>query len=248
MGSPNTPDGIPNALLLRTDLHIAFDKPKLDFMPKPSSVPEHPQLVTHLLEASAELEYLYHNRALQSLRSSIQMLFARFAWTVFLLLDGFWTCREPRRLLPANGVVEDSADGNGFVSWEKYVQRLRSLKKRRPDAEAANDHEAGNAVEMKEILRLQKRSPASHHIDKNRMDRSCHLCKMLFIFREAGTDARNWTEGPSCSRCRHIRKGCNRISTAKYSCGFHMAVEAALWQRTPLTDLQALSYALGWSK
>jgi hypothetical protein len=69
------------------------------------------------------------------------------------------------------------------------VQRSRSPKKRRPDTEAANDHEAGNAVEMKEILRLQKRSPASHHINKYRMDRSCHLC----IFREAGTGARNWT-------------------------------------------------------
>ena len=167
MGSANTPDDLSNALLLRTDLHIAFDKPKFVFVPKPSSDSEYPQLVTHLLEASAELEYLYHNRVLQSMRSSIQMLFVRFAWTIFPLLGGFLTCRERRRLLLVNEIVDGSVDGDGFVSWEKCTQfsrkRSRSPKKRRPDSEAANDHEVGCAVDEEEESRPRKRHRQHRH-------------------------------------------------------------------------------------
>jgi HNH endonuclease len=162
MGSANTIDDLSNALLLRTDLHIAFDKPKFVFVPKPSADPEYPQLVTHLLEPSAELEYLYHNRRLQSMHSSIQVLFARFAWSIFPLLDGFLTCRVRRRLLLANEIVEESAVGDGFVSWEKCAQfsrkRSRSPKKRRPDADVANAHETSYAVGEEEDSRPRKRN------------------------------------------------------------------------------------------
>jgi hypothetical protein len=58
-----------------------------------------PQFVIHLVEASAELEFLYHNRALHSLYSIVETLFAR--WSIFPLLDAFLTCRERRRLLLA---------------------------------------------------------------------------------------------------------------------------------------------------
>lgn len=89
ISSANTLDDLSNALLLRTNLHIAFDKPKFVFVPKSSSDPKKPRLVTHLVEALAELEHLYHNRALHSLTSSIEIVFARFAWTIFSLLDPF---------------------------------------------------------------------------------------------------------------------------------------------------------------
>lgn len=101
-GSAATLDDTSNALLLRADLHIAFDKPKFVFVPKPSSDPEKPRLVTHLVEASAELEHWYHNRALHSVGSSIEVLFVRFAWTIFPLLDGFLVSPVSRRLLLAN--------------------------------------------------------------------------------------------------------------------------------------------------
>jgi hypothetical protein len=58
-------DDSSNALLLRADIHIAFDKPKFVFVPKPSSNQQCPeQFVIHLIENSTELEFLYHNRAL----------------------------------------------------------------------------------------------------------------------------------------------------------------------------------------
>ena len=62
----NTLDNLLNALL-RTNLHIAFNKPKFIFMLKLSSNPKKPCLITHLVKASAKLEHLYYNHALHSL-------------------------------------------------------------------------------------------------------------------------------------------------------------------------------------
>ena len=153
MGEGHTLEDSSNALLLRADLHIAFDIPKCVFVPKLFSDLEHPQLVTHLLEASTELEHLYHNRRLQSTRSSIEMFFTRFAWTIFPLLAGFLNCQQRRRLL-TNETVEGSTDDDGFVSWEKCVQfskkRSQSPKKRKLDTETANDYEADYTVDKEE--------------------------------------------------------------------------------------------------
>lgn len=57
-------DDTGNAMLLRADLHVAFDKPRFVFVPKPSGDNGVMRLVLHLLEPSAELEHLYHNREL----------------------------------------------------------------------------------------------------------------------------------------------------------------------------------------
>ena len=62
----NTLDDLLNTLF-RTNFYIAFDKPKFVFIPKPSSNPKKPHLVTHLVETLAKLEHLYYNRALHSL-------------------------------------------------------------------------------------------------------------------------------------------------------------------------------------
>lgn len=115
-------------------------------MPKTSADQEKPQLVTHLVRASAELEHLYHNRALHSLHSSIETLFARFAWTIFPLLNAFITCRARRRLLVANENVT-FLNSDVFVPWERCAQfstkRSQSPKKRRPEAEPAMDENIG---------------------------------------------------------------------------------------------------------
>jgi len=67
----NTLDDLLNALL-RTNLYIAFNKPKFVFVPKPSSNPKKPRLVTHLVEASAKLKHLYYNYALHSLSLTLK--------------------------------------------------------------------------------------------------------------------------------------------------------------------------------
>ena len=127
-------------------------------VPKPFSDLEHLQLVTHLLEASTELEHLYHNRRLQSTRSSIEMFFTRFAWAIFPSVDSFLTSQQRRCLLLTNDIVEDSTDDDGFVSWEKCVQfskkRSQSPRKRKLDTETANDYKAVYTVDKKERLHL----------------------------------------------------------------------------------------------
>ncbi|OAF60149.1 hypothetical protein VC83_02784 [Pseudogymnoascus destructans] len=76
-GNSESVDNPANALLLRADLHIAFDKPSFVFVPKPASV-ESQQFVLHLLEPSQEFESLYHNRAMQSFRSECGALVCTF--------------------------------------------------------------------------------------------------------------------------------------------------------------------------
>jgi hypothetical protein len=85
-------DDTANAMLLRADLHIDFDKPKFVFVPKsnPSAADKSIKFVTHLLVESNEHEFLYHNHALQGLSQvSPELLFARLAWTIFPFLDDF---------------------------------------------------------------------------------------------------------------------------------------------------------------
>ncbi|PVH98616.1 hypothetical protein DM02DRAFT_530748, partial [Periconia macrospinosa] len=176
LGSANTLDDLSNALLLRTDLHIAFDKPKFVFVPKPSSELEKPRFVIHLVEASAELEFLYRNRALHPLYSSVETLFARFAWSIFPLLDAFLTCRERRRLLLVN---ENAApfDNDGFVAWERCAQfsrkRSQSPKKRKPDSVPLVDDNINLTMESGES-RARKKQRCQHLVPHE----SVHLSKI----------------------------------------------------------------------
>ncbi|KAH8589098.1 hypothetical protein B0O99DRAFT_692824 [Bisporella sp. PMI_857] len=96
-GNTESVDNPANALLLRADMHIAFDKPSFVLVPKPVNV-ELQQFVLHLFEPSREFESLYHNRAMQSLEVNVEFLFARFAWTIFPLLASFLKCKVQRRL------------------------------------------------------------------------------------------------------------------------------------------------------
>jgi hypothetical protein len=56
-GSTATLDDTANALLLRTDLHIAFDKPRIAFE-RTSATNSSTRLVAHLLDYSPVLEHL----------------------------------------------------------------------------------------------------------------------------------------------------------------------------------------------
>lgn len=176
LGPANTLDDLSNALLLRTDLHIAFDKPKFVFVPKPSSdLEKKPRFVIHLVEASAELEFLYHNRALHPLYSSVETLFARFAWSIFPLLDAFLTCRERRRLLLANENAAPS-DDDGFVAWERCAQfsrkRSQSPKKRKPDSMPSVDDNINLTMESGD-LRARKKQRCQYLVPHE----SIHLSK-----------------------------------------------------------------------
>ncbi|XPS81862.1 hypothetical protein M3J09_013787 [Ascochyta lentis] len=103
-----------NALLLRADLHIAFDRRRLVFVPKPAA-DGNICLVAHVLCSSPEFELLYHNRELHPNVVSADMLYARFAWAIFPQLRPFLESKTDRRLtlLASDASL---ADAHGFVA------------------------------------------------------------------------------------------------------------------------------------
>lgn len=130
-------DDVANAILLRADLHLAFDEPKFTFVPK--DVGNNARLAIHLVDTSEELVELYHNRPLSSSSVSIEILYARLAWTIFHRLGSFLQVQVKRRL--ALTVVTSEADSRGFVSpfnckilagLTSNRARSNSPKKRRP--------------------------------------------------------------------------------------------------------------------
>ncbi|KZM18263.1 uncharacterized protein EKO05_0003198 [Ascochyta rabiei] len=146
-------DDMANALLLRADLHIAFDTPRLAFVPKPATDGSM-RLVAHVLGSSPELELLYHNRELHPTAVSVDMLYARFAWSIFPLLCAFLESDTDRRLtLRASDAP--LADAWGFVAaadCERFsivanARRSQSPKKRKPNCDATP--EAGDTAELR---------------------------------------------------------------------------------------------------
>ncbi|KAI4115050.1 MAG: hypothetical protein LQ345_004282 [Seirophora villosa] len=80
-------------MLLRADLHRAFDNRRFTFLPKKECT-----LVTHVFE-SESLRVIYHNVALNTSYNAPEYLFARFAWTILPLVKQFLRRRRNRLLL-----------------------------------------------------------------------------------------------------------------------------------------------------
>jgi hypothetical protein len=75
-----------NAILLRSDIHTIFDQKRFLLVPKAS------RFVVHIIAPGQNLQLtqLYHNVALQPLVGvALELVFARFAWTVLGLQDNF---------------------------------------------------------------------------------------------------------------------------------------------------------------
>lgn len=89
-----------NVLILRSDLHFAFDQQKFAIVPKATDdMQDSPKWVVHLLCNSYELSLLYHNVKLQPTTVSPEFLFARFAWSLFPFLAAFLSSLQQRKLL-----------------------------------------------------------------------------------------------------------------------------------------------------
>lgn len=124
-------DDMANGMLLRADLHIAFDAMKFVFYPKYKNAEEgditqgaegenKPVLVTHIMVPSNELHLLYHNVPLQPIpKVSREYLFARFAWTIFPLVGDFFD-GGVKRAVTGVRASERWIDGEG--SWLDALQ------------------------------------------------------------------------------------------------------------------------------
>ena len=136
-----------NRILLRGDLHTAFDKRRFVFAPKPTKSGK-PMFVTHMLESSHEYQKLYHNHKLRSVLCGTEALFVRFAWAIFPQLCHFLTEGQDRRLLLTTSDTNDISDANGFVRggkceelWNKELSMLNRGKKRARDTQTRQNAE-----------------------------------------------------------------------------------------------------------
>ncbi|KAK4981248.1 hypothetical protein LTR28_000004 [Elasticomyces elasticus] len=84
-----------NLMLLRSDLHTAFDDRKFAFFPKSND-----GFFVHMLEPTPDITPLYHNVRVHDLwQCSLQFLYTRFAWAIFPSLSGFLSKPNTTRLL-----------------------------------------------------------------------------------------------------------------------------------------------------
>jgi hypothetical protein len=105
LDSENLLRDLSNAVLLRSDIHNAFDQRRFVFFPK---VPG--GFVVHMLEPTIDLGQLYHNTRVNIPYCSIQFLFARFAWSLFPSLSAFLSRPARTRL-----VIRLKPDGERVV-------------------------------------------------------------------------------------------------------------------------------------
>ncbi|KAK3045976.1 hypothetical protein LTR09_012502 [Extremus antarcticus] len=107
-----TPEGQPiidrpeNLLLLRQDLHFAWDRMDFSLLPKQNTGGSWEWTLHAHTFSLDELHTLYHNRVLHPIKGvSRQFLFARFAWDIFPRLRNFLSAGANRRLKTSGGVA-----------------------------------------------------------------------------------------------------------------------------------------------
>ena len=132
-----------NAVLLRSDMHTAFDQRKFVFFPKDSG-----GFVLHMLEPTSDIGQLYHNTRVNIPLCSPEFLFARFAWSLFPSLSGFLSRPARSRL-----VVRLNADGerlieeviNPLVLGSKATASRSNSSTKRSRMAAGLDEETGHS-------------------------------------------------------------------------------------------------------
>ena len=118
---PRAVDDIHNMILLRADLHKAFDDIKFVFIPK-KETPSKTAYVLHMLNHSTELVKLYHNVQLQASEKLVpQFLLARLALSIFPMFEGFLlNPRISRKVLTQDGGIHEASPAE-CQSYTSYV-------------------------------------------------------------------------------------------------------------------------------
>lgn len=136
-----------NIAFMRSDIYYMFDASHFAIVPKPSAGPSTSgsgpsstsssyALAVHALDQGfGELTPLYHNVAIQSSSAaamSREFLFARFALSLFPLVQGFVDSQAPRYLAISN---PDTSEGVSRLVW---VNGRDSAQHREQGAESRN--------------------------------------------------------------------------------------------------------------
>ena len=129
---PRAVDNIHNMILLRADLHKAFDDIKFVFILK-KETPGKIAYVLHMLSHSTELIKLYHNVQLQASDKLVpQFLLARLALSIFPMFEGFLlNPRISRKILTQDGGIHEAnpAECQSYTSYVGARSRPASPEK-----------------------------------------------------------------------------------------------------------------------
>lgn len=119
-------------ILLRADLHKAFDDIKFVFIPK-KEISGKIAYVLHMLSHSTELVKLYHNVQLQASDKLVpQFLLARLALSIFPMFEGFLlNPRISRKILIQDGGIHEAnpAECQSYTSYVGARSRPASPEK-----------------------------------------------------------------------------------------------------------------------
>lgn len=131
-----TPEGQPvidkaeNLILLRQDLHFAWDRADYSLLPKQDGDGIWKWALHAHTFSVDELHTLYHNRILHSVRGvSRHFLFARFAWDIFPRLRTFLSAGVGRRIKTSQGVHDFTAEETRSLCEGQGRNRSLSPKK-----------------------------------------------------------------------------------------------------------------------
>ena len=154
-----------NVMLMREDLHTAFDQRQFVFVPKATGN-EASVLVTHVLNYSPELSKLYHNTKLHSIDGiAPEFLFARFAWSVFPLLQNFLVDGVSKNLLLSTGEcrVLSSDECNSYLerSGTRSQSGTPSAKSSSDTALDSSEGDFGKKIIPRKRVRCVSSSPSA---------------------------------------------------------------------------------------
>ncbi|KAH6718742.1 hypothetical protein BKA61DRAFT_262195 [Leptodontidium sp. MPI-SDFR-AT-0119] len=135
-----------NALLLRADLHKAFDDRKFSLFPKDDQ-----GFVVHVLQSATDLRLLYHNARVTIPQCEVNYVFARFAWSIFPSLTGFLTSTQKSRLVvrwdeASEDWIESEVSALSLAQ-RSVASRSNSPTKRSRMASSVDEHLDGNCAD-----------------------------------------------------------------------------------------------------
>lgn len=136
-----------NAILLRADLHQAFDQRRFAFFPKNEN-----SFVMHSLEYTPDLGPLFHNTQVDITKASIQFLFARFAWSIFPSTASFLASPPNTRLIVRcdNATLESIIEEATPIWLAARSTQSRSNSPTKAAKRKANTIDTGNDANVNE--------------------------------------------------------------------------------------------------
>ncbi len=162
LGEQSLLDDHANLMLLRSDLHKAFDDGKFVLYPKDNT-----GFFVHMMEPSPDLGILYHNARTHSIvNCRAEFIYARFAWSLFRFLSGFLAMPVDRAVITVQNGPEQSRVVE-LRKWTEIRERMTSSRGRSPRKRKQPAADDGGAEEEGEHKRRRCSTESAMTRDKS---------------------------------------------------------------------------------